>query len=84
MSLPFSSPCIFNPLVDPGPLSFISANFVAFFLMGLTYLVVFYIFGNYDYQLDYRRWGNIGQLLFSVTTGSVGIIIFFYFPTGFS
>jgi exopolysaccharide biosynthesis polyprenyl glycosylphosphotransferase len=72
----------FNPRVDPEPFSFLGAHFVAFFLMGLIYLVVFYIFSHYDYQLDYRRWSNIGQLLFSVAMGSVGIIIFFYFPTG--
>jgi exopolysaccharide biosynthesis polyprenyl glycosylphosphotransferase len=72
----------FNPLVEPEPFSFIGAHFGAFLLMGLTYLVVFYIFNHYDYTLDFRRWSNIGQLLFSVVMGSVAIIIFFYFPTG--
>ncbi len=72
----------FNPRVGPEAFSFFGAHFVAFSLMGLTYLVVFYIFSNYDYQRDYRRWSNIGQLLFSVAMGSVCIIIFFYFPTG--
>ncbi len=72
----------FNPLVDRNPFSFLGAHLFAFLMMGLAYLVVFFIFSNYDYQMDYRRWSNIGQLLFSVAMGSVGIIIFFYFPKG--
>lgn len=71
-----------NPKVESGALSFIGRQPVAFSLMGLTYLVVFYIADLYDYQQDFRRWSNIARVLSSVAVGSMGIIILFYFPTG--
>ena len=70
-----------NPKVM-SPWPFLVQNQLSFLLMGLTYLLVFYIADLYDHQQDFRRWGNIARLIFSTWIGTLALILIFYFPFG--
>jgi exopolysaccharide biosynthesis polyprenyl glycosylphosphotransferase len=67
---------------NPSRWDFLVQFSIPFMLIGLTYLVVFYIADLYDHQKDYRNWKNIGQIVFACLLGTVVIIILFYFPLG--
>jgi exopolysaccharide biosynthesis polyprenyl glycosylphosphotransferase len=62
--------------------SFLIRYRFSFLLIWLTYLAVFYIADLYDYQQDFRSWGNIARLVFSTWIGTLVVIVIFYFPVG--
>jgi exopolysaccharide biosynthesis polyprenyl glycosylphosphotransferase len=62
--------------------AFLAQYHFSVLLMGLTYLVVFYIADLYDYRQDFRRWGNIARVIFSIWIGTLAVILIFYFPFG--
>lgn len=71
-----------NPKVGSEPWQFAATHGIPFLLVGLTYLLGLYIGNTYDYQQDYRRWSNIGQLIISGLVGTLVVIVLFYFPLG--
>ncbi|MEW6387994.1 MAG: sugar transferase [Thermodesulfobacteriota bacterium] len=68
-----------NPKVELG---FLVKNWAPFSLMGLIYLMTFYIADLYDYQQDYRRWRQMAQVVLAALAGTLGVIVLFYFPLG--
>ena len=71
-----------SPKVGPEISKFVSQHLSALSLVGLTYLLVLYIADAYDYQQDFRRWSNIGQLILSGLIGTLAVVVLFYFPFG--
>lgn len=72
---------VVNPKISLGKFTLID-NLWEIILAGVTYFLVLYIADLYDYQQDFRRWPNIGRLLFAILVGTITIIVLFYFPTG--
>jgi exopolysaccharide biosynthesis polyprenyl glycosylphosphotransferase len=81
-SLSVSLAIAVNPKIGPKLGNFAATNMWPLVLVGLTYVLVLYIGNTYDYQRDYRRWSNIAQLIVSGLTGTLVVIILFYFPLG--
>lgn len=71
-----------NPKAGPSIYGFLEKNFAPLSLMGMVYLLVFYISELYDFQQDYRRWINLAKVMASVLVGTVVLIVIFYFPQG--
>ena len=51
-------------------------------MVGLTYIIVLYVFDNYDHYQDYRIHQNVIKLIVSALLGTVVVILLFYFPLG--
>jgi exopolysaccharide biosynthesis polyprenyl glycosylphosphotransferase len=71
-----------NPMVGVKTGEFLVQYGSSLSLIGLTYLVVFYIADIYDYQNDYRRWRHITQVTLASLVGTLVVIVLFYFPLG--
>ncbi len=71
-----------SPKVGPEVSKSVSQHLTALSLVGVTYLLVLYIADKYDHQQDFRRWSNIGQLIFASSMGTLAVIVLFYFPLG--
>lgn len=50
-------------------------------VMGLTYVLVFYVADLYDHYQDFRRRENISQVMLSSLSATVILIIIYTFPT---
>jgi exopolysaccharide biosynthesis polyprenyl glycosylphosphotransferase len=72
----------FSPKTGEVPLQLIVEHKFSVLLVGIVYLLVLYIADLYDYQLDFRRWVNIGKLTLSAWLGTLVVVTLFYFPLG--
>jgi exopolysaccharide biosynthesis polyprenyl glycosylphosphotransferase len=76
---------ILNVYMPGGPVStvgFLAAYSRSFMMMGLAFLMIFYIADLYDHQRDFRNWRNISQIAFATLMGTLVVIVLFYFPLG--
>jgi exopolysaccharide biosynthesis polyprenyl glycosylphosphotransferase len=73
---------LYLPRGNTGSLGFLTYYSKSFMLIGLTYLVIFYIADLYDYQRDFRNRNNISQIAFATLMGTLVVIVLFYFPLG--
>jgi exopolysaccharide biosynthesis polyprenyl glycosylphosphotransferase len=64
----------------PIPWFLIDLFAIPLFLMGLTYIVVFYVGNLYDHYQDFRRRQNISQVILVSLIGTLVVVIIFTLP----
>lgn len=68
------------PYTATRPWDFLYQQKVVFLLIGVIYLIVFFIADLYDYLKDFRQFINLMHVLIACWIGSLIVILTFYFP----
>jgi exopolysaccharide biosynthesis polyprenyl glycosylphosphotransferase len=62
------------------PWLFVDLFEIPLIFMGLTYILVLYVANLYDHYVDFRRRGNISQVILSSLIGTLAVLLLFTIP----